>query len=365
MNDSLLRDLTAANSLAAGDILYAVTTPATAPANRKISAQDLATSLSALAPPSSGAPFSDATALVKGSVDPTKQVRLEVDGLTTGQTRVITIPDANITLARTDAGQSFAGTQTFLGSIAAADSAGGVNLDGGSLVIRAGYSTGSGNSGHIALKTILANVNDVDTDVQETQTHDLLIVGDGSPATATLNGNLTILGQGFIGPNGEYDATGSLVLSYRDNHTTGNLGFPLNVSCLSTGTVGDTFGGRSTWLLQSVSGARYNAFDLVVSWVTAADASRKARAQLRVWDTSFSIARECIRMEASGTAPMLSFFGANAVVKPATTGETVGFTAGAGTAVKDDSTFTGNVGATAYRISDIVKALKNLGLLAQ
>ena len=46
------------------------------------------------------------------------------------------------------------------------------------------------------------------------------------------------------------------------------------------------------------------------------------------------------------------------------TGETVGFTTGAGTAVKDDSTFTGNVGATAYRISDIVKALKNLGVLA-
>jgi len=46
------------------------------------------------------------------------------------------------------------------------------------------------------------------------------------------------------------------------------------------------------------------------------------------------------------------------------TGETVGFTTGAGTAVKDDSTFTGNVGSTAYRISDIVKALKNTGLLA-
>jgi hypothetical protein len=46
------------------------------------------------------------------------------------------------------------------------------------------------------------------------------------------------------------------------------------------------------------------------------------------------------------------------------TGETVGFTAGSGTAVNDDSTFTGNVGSTAYRISDIVKALKNHGLIA-
>jgi len=51
--------------------------------------------------------------------------------------------------------------------------------------------------------------------------------------------------------------------------------------------------------------------------------------------------------------------------QPNSTGETVGFTAGSGTAVNDDSTFTGNVGSTAYRISDIVKHLKNLGLIAQ
>lgn len=58
-------------------------------------------------------------------------------------------------------------------------------------------------------------------------------------------------------------------------------------------------------------------------------------------------------------------FGAFPVAQPNGTGETVGFTTGAGTAVKDDSTFTGNVGATAYRISDIVKALKNTGIMAK
>jgi hypothetical protein len=46
------------------------------------------------------------------------------------------------------------------------------------------------------------------------------------------------------------------------------------------------------------------------------------------------------------------------------TGEATGFVQGSGSAVNDASTFTGNVGSTAYRVNDIVKALKNLGFLA-
>lgn len=64
------------------------------------------------------------------------------------------------------------------------------------------------------------------------------------------------------------------------------------------------------------------------------------------------------------TGNAIGFMGATPVTRPSTTGETVGFTAGAGTAVNDASTFTGNVGATAYRLSDVVKHLKNLGLIA-
>lgn len=66
----------------------------------------------------------------------------------------------------------------------------------------------------------------------------------------------------------------------------------------------------------------------------------------------------------TATTQKLAFFNSTPVVQPATTGETVGFTAGTGTAVNDASTFTGNVGSTAYRISDVVKHLKNLGLIA-
>ena len=60
----------------------------------------------------------------------------------------------------------------------------------------------------------------------------------------------------------------------------------------------------------------------------------------------------------------IGFWNATPVAQPAATGETTGFTAGSGTAVNDDSTFTGNVGSTAYRINDIVKNLKTAGLLA-
>ena len=59
-----------------------------------------------------------------------------------------------------------------------------------------------------------------------------------------------------------------------------------------------------------------------------------------------------------------ALFGSTPVIQQNGTGETTGFVAGSGTGVNDDSTFTGNVGSTAYRISDVVKALKNYGLLA-
>jgi len=45
-----------------------------------------------------GLPVVDTTAIVKGSADATKLVRIEADGLTTGTTRVITMPDQNVTI---------------------------------------------------------------------------------------------------------------------------------------------------------------------------------------------------------------------------------------------------------------------------
>ena len=45
-----------------------------------------------------GLPVTDTTGIAKGSVDATKIVRFEVDGLTTATTRVLTVPDSNQTI---------------------------------------------------------------------------------------------------------------------------------------------------------------------------------------------------------------------------------------------------------------------------
>ncbi len=59
----------------------------------------------------------------------------------------------------------------------------------------------------------------------------------------------------------------------------------------------------------------------------------------------------------------IGLYGVDPVVQPHCTGESDGFTVGSGTPMLADSTFTGGIGDKAYNISDIVKALKQLGAL--
>lgn len=58
-------------------------------------------------------PFADGTAIVKGSVDPTKLLRFEVDGFTTGVTRVLTPPNDDITIAGLQVTNIFTAVQLF------------------------------------------------------------------------------------------------------------------------------------------------------------------------------------------------------------------------------------------------------------
>lgn len=66
-------------------------------------------------------PFADGTAHIAGSADATKKIRFEVDGITTGTTRVITAPDADVTLglgAATGVGQTFLAADVALNNTA-------------------------------------------------------------------------------------------------------------------------------------------------------------------------------------------------------------------------------------------------------
>lgn len=67
-------------------------------------------------------PVADTQTIIKGSVDATKLVRFEVDGLTTGTTRVVTVPDADITIAGINLAQTWTAAQQFAAGTAAAPS---------------------------------------------------------------------------------------------------------------------------------------------------------------------------------------------------------------------------------------------------
>lgn len=63
------------------------------------------------------------------------------------------------------------------------------------------------------------------------------------------------------------------------------------------------------------------------------------------------------------TNSRLAFYGNLPIIQPTPTGETSGMTSPGGFNATNQSTFTGNYGSTAHTLSDVVKALKQLGLL--
>ncbi len=65
----------------------------------------------------------------------------------------------------------------------------------------------------------------------------------------------------------------------------------------------------------------------------------------------------------TATTQKLSLWGVAPVVQYATTGTVIGHTGGGGTALTHSDTFTGNTGATAYTVGDLVRALKFVGAI--
>jgi len=68
----------------------------------------------------------------------------------------------------------------------------------------------------------------------------------------------------------------------------------------------------------------------------------------------------------TATGQKIGMYNATPVIQYATTGTTTGFTANASAnTLFNESTFTGGLGSTAYTVSDVVLALKRLGVIAQ
>ena len=159
--------------------------------------------------------------------------------------------------------------------------------------------------------------------------------------TVTISGDMT--GTGVVDSDGDLDIEVSLgSSSFSALSSSGDL----NVDGDSTLAGNLTFDGSSA---QTITGP------------TAASFTISAGAVDQTLGISVPTYGNIIEIE----GPNMAFFQSTPTGQPSSTGETSGVTAGAGTNITDEATFTGGVGSTAYTISDIVKHLKNLGLLQQ
>jgi hypothetical protein len=163
----------------------------------------------------------------------------------------------------------------------------------------------------------------------------VLAAGKGTPAAMSL-------------PAAGYDP-GAVYLDLTNStvyHNTGTAAVAV-WTALSDG--GGTVGGANTW-----TGANTFTGGLIVTTTN-----------VTITDVNIALSATTGTKIGTATTQKLGFFNATPVAQPATTGTTTGFTVvGSSAVVAPESTFTGNIGATAYTIGDVVNALKKLGLLA-
>jgi hypothetical protein len=132
------------------------------------------------------------------------------------------------------------------------------------------------------------------------------ITADGGVAvgsSATAGQNAFALGRSCTCSHTGSVAIGFSVSSQRANEhrfSMGSTGYGVLGTAMSLGGVTSTTADMDMFLAQA-------------SWATSTHASRKARVTFSAYD--FNAARECIRIEASGSAPMVGFLGAAAVVQ--------------------------------------------------
>jgi hypothetical protein len=129
----------------------------------------------------------------------------------------------------------------------------------------------------------------------------------------------------------------------------------LQLEARSTGTAAAGFGPGLPFYAETATNSTYQQQGLIsTSWIDATNASRKAKMSLSVYDTA---ARLGIEIEASGTAPMLGFYGVAPVVRATNAVAAGAFVTNTSGILNDTATFGG------YTIGQIVQALKNIGIL--
>lgn len=283
-------------------------------------------------------PVADTQTIIKGSADATKLLRFEVDGFTAGATRVLTPPNADATIAGLEVANIFTAAQTVQVSSASAllvqDGATNVSVllvntatDRGSVFSRGRFVAGNGTN-RIGSFQASDNANAQFTrnaywtgsqwNREDTSSYTVLnqllgntTIGEFQIYTAAPAANpvgnyilrFAVDSDGFcdvIQVNANSAAITNALIVHR-NPTSGTpaAGYGLALA----------FQGKSS-TTNDQDMAR-----ITVEWATATHASRAARSKWTVYDTA---EREGIRIEASGTAPMLGFLGASAIARPST-----------------------------------------------
>jgi hypothetical protein len=180
-----------------------------------------------------------------------------------------------------------------------------------------------------------------------------LFLGRDSAATLQLGPDSSSpTNQTFKGPDGSGTNIAGASLAIAGGRSTGNASpgriifqnSPAGASGSSANALKDRWsveadGALRGWQESSVQ--TREIFGIVPTLPTATDASRKGRAVFNVWDTA---AREAMRIEASGAAPMIGFLGAAAVTRAAHIADASG----------DD----------AAAVNAILVVLENLGFIA-
>ena len=134
--------------------------------------------------------------------------------------------------------------------------------------------------------------------------------------------------------------------------TTGTF-YAITNALTSTGTPAAGFGTGLQFALKSSTTSNQVTLNLVTEWVVATHASRTSRTTFAVFDTA---SREALRLEASGSAAMIGFLGAAAVVRA-----TMAAATGTATRTTFDTT-TVTVAQLAERVKALIDDFRTYGL---